>query len=162
MPAKKKARIDVSQKTLGYDGYQLQLQTASGKQPYIILYVNIQFKKVQWVFWAFKKGTFHVKKGSVPFKKSLTRTLSPEVISDSRKLKFSWRSMHPPPNTHLFYTQIGALAPFGSPVLLHLGKCSKCSTENLWNFGYPFETTPKVSLEVHHQLLFPIQLEHIL
>ena len=33
MPPKKKVRIDVSQQTLGYDGYQLQLQTASGKQP---------------------------------------------------------------------------------------------------------------------------------
>ena len=33
MPPKKKARIDVSQKTPGYDGYQLQLQTASSKQP---------------------------------------------------------------------------------------------------------------------------------
>ena len=31
--SKEKPRIDVSQKTLGYNGYQLQLQTDSGKQP---------------------------------------------------------------------------------------------------------------------------------
>ena len=58
MPAKKKARIDVSQKTLGYDGYQLQLQTASGKQSYIILYVNIQFKKGTMGILSLQEGYF--------------------------------------------------------------------------------------------------------
>ena len=60
MPPKKKARIDVSQKTLGYDGYQLQLQTASGQQPveqaglssvlYIYNMLIYSSRRVQWVF----------------------------------------------------------------------------------------------------------------